>query len=62
MPYGTWDDTEINTQGKDTMFTSTMPSDTGHVDSLTWLKTLGFLPIIAIGGGIIYFARRRKKI
>mgnify|MGYP003138969848 CR=1 FL=1 len=62
MPYGTWDDTEVNTEGKDTGFVSpepTSPSD--HVDSLTWLKTLGILPVLAIGGGIIYFARRKKR-
>jgi len=61
MPYGTWDDTEVNTEGKDTGFVSpepTSPSD--HVDSITWLKTLGILPVLAIGGGIIYFARRKK--
>ena len=62
MPYGTWDDTEVNTEGKDTGFVSpepTSPSD--HVDSLTWLKTLGILPVLAIGGGIIYYVSRRKQ-
>ena len=62
MPYGTWDDTEVNTEGKDTGFVSpepTSPSD--HVDSITWLKTLGILPALAIGGGVIYYVSRRKK-
>ena len=62
MPYGTWNDTEVNTEGKDTGFVSpepTSPSD--HVDSLTWLKTLGILPVLAIGGGIIYYVSRRKQ-
>jgi len=62
MTYGTWDDTEVNTEGKDTGFVSpepTSPSD--HVDSITWLKTLGILPALAIGGGVIYYVSRRKK-
>ena len=60
MPYGTWNDTEVNTEGKDTGFVSSIPNPDGHIDSLTWLKTLGILPVLAIGGGIIYFARRKK--
>ena len=60
MPYGTWDDTEVNTEGKDTGFVSSIPNPDGHMDSLTWLKTLGILPVLAIGGGIIYFARRKR--
>jgi len=62
MPYGTWEDTEVNTEGKDTGFVSpepTSPSD--HVDTLTWLKTLGILPALAIGGGVIYYVSRRKR-
>ena len=62
MPYGVWSDTELNTEGKDTGFVSPIPNpEHDHVDTVTWLKTLGFLPIIAIGGGIIYFARRKKR-
>ena len=62
MPYGTWDDTEVNTEGKDTGFVSPQPaSPSDHVDSLTWLKTLGILPALAIGGGVIYYVSRRKK-
>ena len=61
MPYGTWNDTEVNTEGKDTGFVSPVPNPDGHIDTLTWLKTLGILPVLAIGGGIIYFARRKKR-
>ena len=60
MPYGIWNDTEINTEGVPTTVTGGEPSDTGKVESGTWFKTLGFLPLLAIGGGLIYFARRKK--
>ena len=60
IPYGTWNDMEVNTEGVPTTVTGGEPSDTGKVEVGTWFKTIGFVPLLAIGAGLIYFARRKK--